>query len=302
MRFVSVCMLAATVSAPLAAWSGADSAPKVARAAAPMVVAMFSESDSTHENMVKPVTLSDGRILGLSISTRRRRQQMMGRYSSDDGNSWSSPQVLFDFPDHVGGFGYFSAMTDRDGDVYIFYLNDGNTGGMLPKSKDEKPVRAGEVLDIWYVRSRAKATKWEAPKSIWTGRAGDVMPAIQLKSGRLLLPISCMSDLRWGRRSDGARAFNYVGQFNTSAIYSDDGGATWQPSPDEGANAYTLYAPFSSTTVYSEDNGDTWHQSRNELAGGRLLNTTLAPGVWHDVRLSWDTVSRKCNVTIDGKP
>jgi hypothetical protein len=198
----------------------------------PSIVATFDESNSTHDNMAKPVTLSDGRILALSITTNGRQQEMFGRYSSDDGTSWSAKQRLFEFPAHSGGFGYFDAFTDHAGEVHIFYLNDGNTGTVIPKSADDLPVRNGDVLDIWYVRSRAKATQWDAPKRIWTGRAGDPLSVIQLRSGRILLPISYMTDRSWPKRGDRFLAFTYVGSFETSAIYSDDGGNTWQQSAD----------------------------------------------------------------------
>jgi hypothetical protein len=231
-RFLGVCALIAFTTCAL--WAAPQQIGlRPEDAAPPAVVATFHDTDSPHDNIVKPVTLGDGRILGLSIFTTGRHQEMFGRFSSDEGRNWSAKQRLFVFPEHVGGFGYFDAFTDRDGEVHIFYLNDGNTGSVLPKSADDPPVRPGDVLDIWYVRSRAKATQWDVPKSIWTGRAGDLLSIIQLKNGRILLPISYMTGRSWGKRGDGFRAFSYVGSFSSSAIYSDDGGNTWQRSPDE---------------------------------------------------------------------
>ena len=170
--------------------------------------------------------------MALSITTVQRIQTMFARYSSDDGQSWTERQRLFDFPAHEGGFGYFDALTDRAGEVHVFFLNDGNTGGVIPKSADDPPIRSGRVLDIWYVRSRKHMKTWDPPKRIWTGRAGDLLSVIQLKSGRILLPICYMTDRSWSHRGTGFRAFTYEGQFETSAIYSDDDGQTWQQSPD----------------------------------------------------------------------
>src|SRR6185312_11243719 len=200
--------------------------------AAPTVLATFSDGATSSDNMVKPVTLSDGRLLALSITTLGRSQTMFARYSSDDGRSWTEKQRLFDFPSHEGGFGYFDALVDRNGEVHIFYLNDGNTGGVLPKSAEERPVRPGPVLDIWSVRSRGHLASWDKPKSIWTGRAGDLLSVVQLSSGRILLPISYMTQRSWSNRGEGFQAFTYMGQFDSSAIYSDDDGQTWQQSPD----------------------------------------------------------------------
>ena len=37
-------------------------------------------------------------------------------------------------------------------------------------------------------------------------------------------------------------------------------------------------------------------------AGGKLLNTRLAPGRWHEILLSWNTVQGVCDVKVDGTP
>jgi len=201
-------------------------------APSPQIVAIFANSDSTQANMVKPVTLADGRLLGLSI-TMQRPQAILGRYSNDDGATWGKPVKLFGLPEHVGAFGYFEAFTDRDGEVHIFFLNDGNTGGVAPKIATESPVRSGGVLDIWQVRSKEKASAWEPASRIWTGRAGDLLSCIQLHSGRIILPISYMTSRTWRQRGEGAKAFTYVGSYSASALYSDDTGKTWKQSSDE---------------------------------------------------------------------
>lgn len=198
----------------------------------PEVVASFAASDSTQANMVKPVLLADGRLLGLSVSVDRP-QEMLGRYSSDDGATWGSPVRLFTLPEHVGAFGYFDAFTDRDGKVHIFFLNDGNNGGVLPKLANEPQVRPSRVLDIWQVMSDAKASTWGEAARIWSGSAGDLLSCIQLKSGRILLPISYKTSRSWRNRGEGFKEFTYFGSYSSSAIYSDDGGKTWKQSPDE---------------------------------------------------------------------
>ena len=198
----------------------------------PQVVAQFAASDSTQANMVKPVLLADGRLLGLSVSVDRP-QEMLGRYSSDDGATWGPPVRLFTFPEHVGAFGYFDAFTDRDGKVHIFLLNDGNNGGVLPKLAGEPQVRPSRVLDIWQVMSDAKASTWGEASRIWSGSTGDLLSCIQLKSGRILLPISYKTSRSWRNRGEGFKAFTYFGSYSSSALYSDDGGKTWKQSPDE---------------------------------------------------------------------
>ncbi|MBS1850527.1 MAG: exo-alpha-sialidase [Acidobacteria bacterium] len=215
----------------MTAWAGDSS-----RVASPLVVSppeklvTFDASESPHDNIAKPVRLGDGRLLALSIWTQGHAQKMVGRYSADSGTTWSAPQPLFLFPDQAGEFGYFDAFTDRDGEVHIFYLSD---EAARPQPSNGKPARAGEVLDIWQVKSTGRATHWEPARNIWKGRAGDIMSVIQLQSGRILLPISYKTSRSWGKRGDGHKAFTFVGAFSASAIYSDDGGDTWKQSPDE---------------------------------------------------------------------
>jgi hypothetical protein len=56
---------------------------------------------------------------------------------------------------------------------------------------------------------------------------------IQLKSGRIVLPICYYLPRSWSQRGEGFNAFTYTGQFDTSAMYSDDDGQTWRKSPSD---------------------------------------------------------------------
>ena len=60
-----------------------------------------------------------------------------------------------------------------------------------------------QQLDIAYVRSTHHRAEWQAPKRIWQGRGGDLLSVIQLRSGRLLLPISYRTHRRWANRGSG---------------------------------------------------------------------------------------------------
>lgn len=232
----------------------------------PQVVAVFADSDSTQAIMVKPVTLEDGQLLGLSVTTQRP-QAILGRYSSDNGATWGKAVKLFGLPEHVGAFGYFEAFTDQDGEVHIFFLNDGNTGGVEPRLANEPAVRPGKVLDIWQVMSKRKARDWEPASRIWTGHAGDLLSCIQLHSGRILLPISYSTPRTWRQRGEGAKTFTFVGSYSTSALYSDDKGKTWKQSPDE----LTVPTPALSAiggvepTVIELKDGRVWMLIRTEM-------------------------------------
>ena len=80
------------------------------------------------------------------------------------------------------------------------------------------------------IRPRGRSV-WLPPHRIWQGRAGDMQSVFQLRSGRIILPLSYAIDRSWSSRGTGFDAFTWMGNFRTSALYSDDGGQTWAQSP-----------------------------------------------------------------------
>jgi hypothetical protein len=202
----------------------------------PQIVSSFVATPESHypfrQNMYRALQLPGECIIALSIARQEGQQTMQGRYSSDDGHHWSQPEDLFRWPRDAGGFALFDALVDHEGEIHIFILCDANSGMLFPKSDEGAAVRPGKILDIWHVRSRAKRLEWGAPKLIWKGHGGDLLSVIQLRNGRLLLPFAFDYDRSWGgNRGGGFLDFTYAGTAGVSALYSDDGGATWQQSP-----------------------------------------------------------------------
>jgi hypothetical protein len=177
----------------------------------------------TSDELYKPATLKDGQLIAVALPMADKQQRIEAIYSSDNGRKWSPPKPLFDLPRETGVFGYYDFLVDSDGELHFFFLLEPPRHGRAPE----------EQLDIYYVRSTANRTQWEPCRPIWTGRGGDLLSVIQLRSGRLLLPISYRTKRNWGNRGDGFDAYTYTGQFNSSAVYSDDGGKTWIKSQSE---------------------------------------------------------------------
>ncbi len=192
----------------------------------PRAVAKFDE-------MPKPALLPDGSLVAFFIPTVNGEQEVAARFSKDNGSSWSELQTLFKLPKGVGGFGYFEDLVDRDGEVHLFFLNDAGTGVIRPRAGEEahRIRKDQQRLDIWHTRSLDGRTRWQQPKPIWEGRAADLQSVIQLRSGRILLPISYLTTRSWGARGSGFDAFTYMGQFDTTVLYSDDAGGSWRQSP-----------------------------------------------------------------------
>lgn len=217
--------------------SSPDDRNRAIRAQPPRVVSHFVAAPEAHyafrENMYRALQLPDGRIIAFSIARQAGQQTMQGRYSTDSGQNWSAPQDLFEWPREAGGFALFEALVDKDGEIHIFSLCDGNSGVLYPKQQEGTPIRSGEILDIWHVRSRNGRTRWETPKAIWTGHGSDLLSAIQLRNGRLVLPFSSAHGRSWANRGGGFLDFTFVGSYGVNTLYSDDDGKTWQTSPEE---------------------------------------------------------------------
>ena len=213
--------------AALAGPVGADNAKP------PMIVSTFIAEPGTkypyRQNMYEPLALPDGRILALSVARRNGQQTMQGRYSTDEGRTWSGPQDLFEFPKAAGGFALFEHLLGRDGEIQIFILCDANSGALYPSSEEAAPARQGEILEIWHVKSDGKMQHWGTPHRI-SEQGDDLLSVIQMNNGRIVLPISFQRMRDYNDPRQGFEGFTYCGSYGATSIYSDDDGDTWQRS------------------------------------------------------------------------
>lgn len=226
--------------------------------------------------MPRVLTIPNGVLIALFIShdgpgvpAAKDDQQVRARYSTDNGDSWGQEKVLFTLPKEAGGFGYWVGMVDGEGEIHLFLLNDRGSGAILPLPEGKKgpSITIHTPLDIWHVRSVGSRKEWEVPKRIWAGRAGDLQSVIQLRSGRIVLPFSYLTDRTWGNRGSGPERFTYYGQFNCGVLYSDDGGDTWVASPDTlktTAVDLSAYGPIEPVVVERND-GRVWMLIRTQM-------------------------------------
>ena len=56
---------------------------------------------------------------------------------------------------------------------------------------------------------------------------------MQLRGGRIVLPFAMLTHRTWRDRGEGLDAFWFAGTSSTTAVFSDDGGETWQQAPAE---------------------------------------------------------------------
>lgn len=239
------------------------------------------------DEMPRVLTLPDGRLVavflrhkGPGLPAAKDFQDVRARYSDNNGRSWSEEEVLFRLPQEAGGFGYFAGLVDNKGEIHLFLLNDRATGRILPlpEGSASKPVTIHSPLDIWHVKSKDGRTKWESPKAIYLGRAGDLQSVIQLRNGRIILPFSYLVNRSWANRGTGPDIFTYKGRFNCGALYSDDGGKTWIESPDilkTPTPDLSAYGPVEPVAVELKD-GTIWMLLRTQM--GRFYESFSKDG------------------------
>ena len=239
--------------------------------ATPVVLVTFDE-------MPKVVALPDGRLMAFFHSLTGEMREATARYSSDGGKIWGKLETLFKLPEEAGAFGYSLVFIDRQAELHIFLFCDAHSGVIRPNPR-ALPMRAGlGQLDIWHARTTGGRRHWEPARRIWEGRAGDLQSVTQLKSGRILLPISYWVDRNWGRRGKGFDAFTYLGSFRCTALYSDDGGATWRQSRSELKTPTSSLGELGSVepVVIELKDGRVWSLIRTQM--GRFFESYSSDG------------------------
>ena len=164
------------------------------------------------------VRMPDGRLMDWWNEGERGARRAVARFSSDECRTWSDVKPLFDFPrGQEGGYGTgFVSMRDRDGAVHLFGLHYIGTGpGGFDDWENAKSY-------IYHVKSPDNGKTWTTAQHCDFGYlyTGAVNSALQLRSGRLVVPLSYYSKRKTGK---------FVGKLSIS----DDSGTTWRPSKGE---------------------------------------------------------------------
>ncbi|MBN1395073.1 MAG: exo-alpha-sialidase [Pirellulales bacterium] len=179
--------------------------------------------------------------------------------SSDEGHSWSAPEMLYDGP-----------YDDRD--PSIAQLKDGRLiCNFFCVKKPDKPRGYNDVLGTWLISSDDLGKTWSKPRKPYDD-AGDIYvcstPLRELSDGRLILPLYTFSPL------DPLGAMGAIG-------VSDDGGKTWRrpihiDNDGRELSAETDLIELKDRTLYaaersergsmcfsvSKDRGENWSVSR----------------------------------------
>jgi sialidase-1 len=154
------------------------------------------------------VVLKDGRLLAAwsefsGQGEDHSRAEIVAATSRDGGHSWTPPSVLQPniAKDNVMSV---SLLRSRSGDILFFFL----------------AKNSASDLKVWLRRSTDEARTWSEPLVVTPEPGYHIMNnarVAQLKSGRLLCPISTCADIE-------ARGWH----LRNVVCFSDDDGRTWR--------------------------------------------------------------------------
>jgi hypothetical protein len=214
--------------------------------------------------------LPDGRLMGIFDRASAGGAETAARYSTDEGRSWSDAVTLFGLPAGHGGWGLHRALVDRTGELHLFYTSDANTGTVTDLYQKR--------YDVWHAASENGRKGWRPPNLVREGYYGSMLSVIELRGGRIVLPVCYLTPRRWASRGAGFDAFAFMGRFSSSVLYSDDSGRTWRqsdiefktPTPTIGADG--MIEPI----ALELQDGRVWLLIRTQL--GRLFESFSPDG------------------------
>lgn len=144
---------------------------------------------------------------------------LLMKRSTDNGRTWSTQSLVAGEPGMTCGNP--CPVVDREtGQILMLFCKNHDEGG-------EPLIRAGTApRTVWITRSADHGESWSEPeditaqakKNVWTWYATGPGHALQLASGRLIVPCDHNTGIR----------FDTSDPYGSHLIYSDDHGATWQ--------------------------------------------------------------------------
>ena len=143
---------------------------------------------------------------------------IVSRRSRDNGLTWDKMEILFS--DGANTFGNQCPIVDREtGDICMVFCTNQAEG------MEELILKGEEKRRVWKSVSHDNGKTWIKPEEItgtvskpgWTWYATGPCHAVQLKSGRYLVPCN-----------HGELGHEKIGVTKSHFIYSDDKGVTWR--------------------------------------------------------------------------
>ncbi len=163
---------------------------------------------SSPENEASIVRLPDGTLKVLWIAEGKHCLSIASR---DHGRSWSTPRVEFPVPNDSAPT--TRTLVDRSGRLHVCFL--------VCRGRGNRRHGVDLFYDIWHTRTDPQRRRWSPPRRIWAGYVGALREMVQLRQGRILLPVG-----KWVRPHTSPTGSNEV-----RVLWTDDEGLRWHESP-----------------------------------------------------------------------
>ena len=215
---------------------------------------------------------------------------IVSKRSTDGGKTWSDMSTVAK-GDTVAKCGYGDAVViadeKRDNLVAVFSGNNGlwhsneesliRTYTAISKDNGHSWGKVSDITDQVYGGVYGEGTRY----GLFTGSGSGVQLKHGKHAGRIMLVVAARNDATWG------------GTMSNYAIYSDDGGISWQASKTPGCT------DGDEAKVVELSNGNILMSIRNRHKGNRLFATSTDGGeTWSEPKVNTTILDPACNGDI----
>ena len=172
-----------------------------------------------------PLLMPSGTVWGVSVQALAEgRMAVCAVESSDGGATWSDRRTLVELPKVTPPTTAWSdgvPLIDKDQTFHYFVLR-----------WDQSNKQASRpTLALWHLKAAPPYDTWTEPKLLFDGYIGALLSAVHTKSGTILSPFAYMTDRSYSQPAEGLMSYVYRGEHTSTAVYSTDGGETFDLSP-----------------------------------------------------------------------
>ena len=237
--------------------------------------------------------LSDGRIMyGYTEYVGESREdhataRLAVCYSSDEGETWSKPEVLLEKDPDCMNYMAVSLLKLANGELGMIYCRKDT----LKNAKGKLEEGFATCMPVYrYSKDDGKTWSEEIACSKVPGYFCVVNhKLIQLKSGRLLLPMSRQADMKTQKFTAGSIAF----------IYSDDNGRSWDYLCEHIYPVYDDAVGLQEPGVIELDDGRLWMYCRTGYGHQWQSYSSDGGKTWSTPMPNWKFTSPNSPMLID---
>lgn len=256
----------------------------------------MGEAGSKYYRIPALVKASDGALVAIAdkrgdaLGDLPNIITIVSKRSTDGGKTWSDMSIVAQ-GDTVDKCGYGDAVVIADekrgnliavfsGNNGLWHSNEKSLSRTYTSTSTDNGKSWGKVIDITdqvYGGVYGTGTRY----GLFTGSGSGIQLTQGKHAGRLMLVIAARNDATWG------------GTMSNYAVYSDDGGKTWQTSRNAACTN------GDEAKVVELTNGNILMSIRNRAKGHRLFSLSTDGGeTWSEPQLNTTILDPACNGDI----